>query len=94
MTSIWPTIARKQTLVQLTDDLVRRLDQEAERTGSSRSALIRRAIELYLQPRWDEEVARQYREAYAHQPQTEEEAEWVDIATEALVERLDDKEGW
>jgi metal-responsive CopG/Arc/MetJ family transcriptional regulator len=42
------TMARQQTLVQLTDELVARLDERAEREGRSRSALVRDAIETYL----------------------------------------------
>jgi metal-responsive CopG/Arc/MetJ family transcriptional regulator len=39
---------RQPTLVQLTDDLLTRLDERAARTGISRSELIRRAIEEHL----------------------------------------------
>jgi metal-responsive CopG/Arc/MetJ family transcriptional regulator len=41
-------VARKQTLVQLDDSLLALLDQRASSSGSSRSALIRDAIEAYL----------------------------------------------
>jgi metal-responsive CopG/Arc/MetJ family transcriptional regulator len=39
---------RRQTLVQLTDELLGALDERAARRGTSRSQLIRRAIETYL----------------------------------------------
>jgi metal-responsive CopG/Arc/MetJ family transcriptional regulator len=39
---------RQPTLVQLTDDLLARLDERAARTGVSRSELVRRAIEEHL----------------------------------------------
>jgi metal-responsive CopG/Arc/MetJ family transcriptional regulator len=39
---------RQQTLVQLNDRLLALLDERAARTGSSRSELIRTAIEAYL----------------------------------------------
>lgn len=42
-------IARTQTLVQLSDDLVARLDAEAARRRVSRSALIRTAVEALLE---------------------------------------------
>lgn len=64
---------RTQTLVQLTQDLLRRLDERAAREGRSRSALIRDAIEAYL---YDEEKARVTREiieGYERIPPTEEE---------------------
>lgn len=41
-------MARAQTTVQLTDELVRQLDEEAARRGTSRSSLIRAAIEAHL----------------------------------------------
>jgi predicted transcriptional regulator len=41
-------MTRVQTIVQLNSDLLDALDQEAEATGVSRSAVIRRAIEDYL----------------------------------------------
>ncbi len=44
--TIW-SVERTQTLVQLTQTLLRRLDERAAREGRSRSALIRDAIEDY-----------------------------------------------
>lgn len=41
-------MARTQTLVQLTDDLVARLDERAAAARRSRSDLIREALEHYL----------------------------------------------
>ena len=41
-------MARRQTLVQLSDELLALLDQRAARTGRSRSDLIRSAIEREL----------------------------------------------
>jgi predicted DNA-binding protein len=41
-------VARRQTLVQLSDELLALLDQRAARTGRSRSDLIRSAIEREL----------------------------------------------
>jgi metal-responsive CopG/Arc/MetJ family transcriptional regulator len=42
-------VARQQTLVQLTDELIELLDERAEREGISRSSLIRTAVDAYLQ---------------------------------------------
>ncbi|MDP2710737.1 MAG: ribbon-helix-helix protein, CopG family [Solirubrobacteraceae bacterium] len=39
---------RTQTIVQLSDDLLRELDARRAREGRSRSELIREAIETYL----------------------------------------------
>lgn len=41
-------MARTQTMVQLTDRLLRLLDQHAARKGISRSALIRTVLEEFL----------------------------------------------
>ena len=77
LATIWP-VARTQTLVQLTVDLLRRLDERAARDGRSRSALIRDAIEAYL---YDEEKARIDREiveGYERIPTTDEELAWAE----------------
>lgn len=68
-----PEPQRTQTLVQLNDELLRRLDERAAREGRSRSALIREAIEAHLH---DEERARIDREivaGYERIPTTPEE---------------------
>jgi Ribbon-helix-helix protein, copG family len=41
-------MARTQTMVQLSDDLVRRLDEEAQQRSVSRSALIRNVLTQFL----------------------------------------------
>ena len=86
-------IARKQTLVQLTDELVDLLDREAIRRGVSRSALIREAIEQHLHDAREAEIDRQIVEAYTRMPQTEEELEWADMAAEEMARSLDEEEG-
>ncbi len=47
-------MARTQTLVQLSDELIALLDAEATRRGVSRSALIREAVAAYLSDVTDE----------------------------------------
>lgn len=64
---------RTQTLVQLTQSLLQRLDERAAREGRSRSALIRDAIEAYLHDEAEAEIDRQIREGYERIPQTDEE---------------------
>jgi metal-responsive CopG/Arc/MetJ family transcriptional regulator len=66
-------VARTQTLVQLTEDLLRRLDERAAREGRSRSALIRDAIEAYLHDEERERITREIVEGYERFPPTEEE---------------------
>ena len=78
-------MARTQTLVQLTEDLLRRLDERAAREGRSRSALIRDAIEAYL---YDEEKARIDREiveGYERIPITDEELAIAERETREMI---------
>lgn len=85
-------VARKQVLVQLSDELVDRLDAAALRVDRSRSAVIRDAVESYLKPRWDAEIAQQYREAYTRLPQTEEELALSEVAARDTLRRLAEEE--
>jgi metal-responsive CopG/Arc/MetJ family transcriptional regulator len=66
-------VARTQTLVQLNEALLRRLDERAEREGRSRSALIRDAIAEYLFDEEQDEISRQIVDGYERIPLTEEE---------------------
>ena len=66
---------RTQTLVQLTGDLLRRLDERAAREGRSRSALIRDAIEAYLYDETKARIDREIIEGYERIPPTAEEME-------------------
>ena len=75
--TIWP-MARTQTLVQLSEKLLRRLDERAAREGRSRSALIRDAIEEYLYDEEEAEISRQIVEGYERIPVTEEEMKWAE----------------
>lgn len=63
---------RTETLVQLDDRLLALLDQEAQRRGVSRSALIRAAIEHYLydevQSALDRALVAGYRRAPPREP--------------------------
>ena len=79
-------MTRTQTLVQLTEDLLRRLDERGAREGRSRSALIRDAIEAYL---YDEEKARIDREiveGYERIPPTNEEMEIAEAGVREDIE--------
>jgi metal-responsive CopG/Arc/MetJ family transcriptional regulator len=80
-------MSRTQTLVQLNEELLRRLDERAAREGRSRSALIRDAIEAYLANEARDEISRQIIEGYERVPQTDEEFDWGDTeAREAIRE--------
>lgn len=56
--------------MQLTDQLLAALDQQAAATGRSRSDLIREAIENYLSELTADEVDRRITEGYRRRPQT------------------------
>lgn len=90
-------MARTQTMVQLTDELVRELDVAAERRGVSRSALIREAVEALLQVDREAAIDRAIVAGYTRIPPGTPD-EWGDVEADALVagrrlgQRLDDEE--
>jgi Arc/MetJ-type ribon-helix-helix transcriptional regulator len=97
-------VARVQTMVQLTDQLVDALDREAERAGVSRSAVIRGAIKQYLEQGGRAAQVRRYVEGYERVPPSAPD-EWGDLEREAdvhgheVARRLDAEEreaggGW
>lgn len=77
-------MARTQTLVQLTDELVALLDERAARERRSRSTLIREAIEQYLHDEREAEIDRQIAEAYRRIPQ--EEFDYTESAQRLIAE--------
>jgi predicted DNA-binding protein len=78
---------RTQTLVQLNERLLARLDERAAFEGRSRSALIRDAIEQYLHDEIAAEIDRRIVEGYERRPQTPVEYAWAEAsAREAIRE--------
>jgi metal-responsive CopG/Arc/MetJ family transcriptional regulator len=65
-------VARQQTLVQLNDELLALLDERAGRLGVSRSELIRRAIEDYLEDEREAAIDAAIIEGYTRIPQQED----------------------
>jgi metal-responsive CopG/Arc/MetJ family transcriptional regulator len=61
-------MARTQTLVQLSDELLERLDSYRAREGRSRSEIVREAIERYLAADREAEIDRLVVDAYTRQP--------------------------
>jgi metal-responsive CopG/Arc/MetJ family transcriptional regulator len=87
-------MARTQTLVQLSDDLLAQLDSRAAREGRSRSDLIREAIAGYLGADREAEVDRLIVEAYIRQPQKPDELAFADLGMQTMlanVESWDDE---
>jgi len=62
-------MARREVLVQLDDDLVRRLDELAAKAGVSRSELLRRGALAVLDAAEIVESDRQLVDAYRRRPQ-------------------------
>jgi len=79
-------VKRTQTLVQLNDVMLQRLDERAAREGRSRSALIRDAIDAYLYDEEQARIDREIREGYERIPETEEEMAWAEASAREAVE--------
>ena len=90
-------MARTQTMVQLSHELVETLDQAAARRGASRSALIRELLWEGLRHDRDLVTGQRIAEGYRRIPQVEPD-EWGDLAgagdasTEEVLQRLDAEE--
>jgi predicted transcriptional regulator len=86
MVNIWHpgSVARTQTLVQLTDELVLLLDRAAVERGVSRSAVIRQAIEEHLKVEERRAIDAAIREGYLrHAAEYEEEmGDWIDAVAD------------
>ena len=68
-------MARKQVLVQLDDGQVAALDRLARTAADSRSELIRRAIDLYLEAAGEAVADLRYADAYRRMPEDPAELE-------------------
>src|SRR5690554_6391840 len=79
-------VARTQTLVQLSEELLRRLDERAAREGRSRSALIRDAIEAYLHDERSAEIDRQIVAGVERVPLTEEQLRSAEASLREAIE--------
>ncbi len=90
-------MARTQTMVQLTQELVESLDALAGRRAMSRSALIREFVVVGLEQSTSAAVGERIAEGYRRMPQAEPD-EWgdlaadVDAANDELLARLDAEE--
>jgi metal-responsive CopG/Arc/MetJ family transcriptional regulator len=73
---------RTQTLVQFSDELLRRLDAYRARAGRSRSDVVREAVEQYLAADRESEIDRLIVEGYTRTPPTDV---WGDEAAKRLI---------
>ena len=84
-------MARTQTMVQLTAELLASLDSEAARLGCSRSALIREAIEARLAATKQAEQLRRYVDGYRMTPQGND-SHVGERRRQTMASRLDQEE--
>ena len=75
-------VARTQTLVQLSEELLQRLDTHRAREGRSRSEVIRAAIERYLADDREAAIDRCLVESYSRQPP---EDAWSEEAARRMI---------
>jgi metal-responsive CopG/Arc/MetJ family transcriptional regulator len=75
-------VARRQTLVQLSDELIQRLDDYRRRHRRSRSEVVREAVERYLDADREAEIDRLIVDSYSRRPQ---EDVWGDEAARRMV---------
>ena len=61
------------------------IEQERKESGESRSELFRRAIEMLLRRRQEEEKVRQYIRGYELMPESAEEITATDLAAAAML---------
>ena len=83
-------MARRQVLVQLSDELVSLLDRRAKNRAVSRSQLIREAVEQFVAGDLEAERERAYVESYTRVPQEDDPG--ADIATILTSRDMDEEE--
>jgi metal-responsive CopG/Arc/MetJ family transcriptional regulator len=75
-------MARTQTLVQFSEDLLGRLDRYRARAGRSRSDVVREAVERYLAADRESEIDRLIVEGYTRSPPADI---WGDEAARQMI---------
>jgi len=88
-----PLPRAQKVAVSLPADLLARVARLRERTGESRSAVVRRALELLLERLDHYEAVREYVEAYELLPETPGEAGVTPVADELVDVAGDDWAG-
>jgi len=71
--------------ISLPRDLMRKLEQARKKTGETRSAFIRRAIERSFRESQREERIRAYLEGYQNQPETTQEVAEAEAAARVIA---------
>ncbi len=78
-------MARTQTLIQLSDELLAQLDARAAREQRNRSELVREAISAYLTSDPEAEIDARIVHGYTEHPQDATDAAWADAGTRAML---------
>jgi metal-responsive CopG/Arc/MetJ family transcriptional regulator len=76
-------VARRQVLVQLDDERLALLDERAARSGQSRSALVRAAVDAYLDADAEARIDAQVVAGYEARPQ--EANRWAEVAARETI---------
>ena len=76
--------------ISLTANLMEEMERARRETGETRSAFVRRAVEIALRINKNENLGAKYQEGYRRQPETEEEV----FAAEASAADLLSQEPW
>ena len=74
---------RRQSLVQLSDELIALLDERAARSGRSRSALIREAVHAFLAADAEASIDAAIVRGYERAPQ--EPDRWAEVAAREVI---------
>ncbi len=82
-------MARTQTLVQLSDELLGQLDARVAREGRNRSELIREALSAYLAVDREAKIDRLIVEGYTREPQTAEELAYAELGTRTMLANVE-----
>ena len=71
--------------ISLPEDMLAVVEQERRESGESRSELFRRAVEMLLRRRREQEMSERYIRAYQQTPETKEEIEAARHAASAIL---------
>jgi len=71
--------------ISLPEDMLAVVEQERRESGESRSELFRRAVEMLLRRRREQEMSERYIRAYQQTPETKEEIEAARYAASAML---------
>jgi metal-responsive CopG/Arc/MetJ family transcriptional regulator len=78
-------VARRPTLVQLDDELIQALDRRARSEGRSRSAVIRAAVEAYVEDERKRVIDEAIIEGYRRFPPDDEFDAWAEESAKRSI---------